>query len=248
MTISPARAHFLRKTAAAAAVAAAAPAATVARMAALAGPASGGADATTLAPAIARMQARLVSDTDHLKRFKSVKSKIDHKRKILPEYAPYVAGVLAANVGGDDAIISTVMIWHLDVGDWSAGLELADYAIRHKLTMPERFARSVPELVLETVAEAAQKAIDTKTADKAIAEALDRAMILTDGADMPDIIRAKAGKAAGLLLMNDNPAEALKHLRLALGFDPAIGVKKVITQLEKDIQQPEPQDTGENAG
>lgn len=198
-----------------------------------------------MAPAIARMQGKLVSDTARLKSLRSVDAKIQAKRELLPDYAAYVAGVLEANAGGDDAIVTSVMIWSLDIGDWGLGLDLAEYALRHKLTLPERFERPVAELVLETVAEAALAAIEDKEADKTLSDALDRAQQLTDGIDMPDQIRAKAEKAAGLMLVETAPAEAVKHLRLALKLNRSIGVKKLLDRLEKDLQLPtEQKDAG----
>lgn len=187
---------------------------------------------------IARMQGKLVSDTARLKSLRSVEAKIEAKRQLLPDYAAYVAGVLEANAGGDDAIVTTIMIWSLDIGDWGLGLDLAEYALRHKLTLPERFERPVAELVLETVAEAALAAIEDKEADQALADALERATQLTDGIDMPDQIRAKAEKAAGLMLVETAPEQAVKHLRQALKLNRAIGVKKLVEQLEKKLQLP----------
>lgn len=199
------------------------------------------------AASIARMQGKLVSDTARLKSLRSVDAKIQAKRELLPDYAAYVAGVLEANAGGDDAIITSVMIWSLDIGDWGLGLDLAEYALRHKLTLPERFERPVAELVLETVAEAALAAIEDKEADQTLADALDRAQQLTDGIDMPDQIRAKAEKAAGLMLVETAPAEAVKHLRQALKLNRNIGVKKLLDRLEKELQPPtEQKDAGAN--
>lgn len=216
--VSPARRHFLRVAAGQAATAQAGTSAAV--------PAQ---------PVQVRMQSRLAADEAGLKALRSVKAKVERKRELLPHYADYVAGVLAANAGGDDAIIIMVMVWYLDCDMWSEGMALAAYAIRHGLTTPQRFTRDTPSLVLELVAEAALKAIDCKTTSPALADALDQAMDLTDGADMPDEIRAKAEKAAGLLAMEAAPAKALSHLRHALTLHRGAGVKQHIARLEKQL-------------
>jgi hypothetical protein len=58
------------------------------------------------------------------------------KRRMLPEYAPWVAGVLAEGKGAQDAILMTVMIWRIDAGDYAGALEIARYALNYRLAMP----------------------------------------------------------------------------------------------------------------
>lgn len=218
--VSPARRHFLRVAAGQAATAQA------------------GAPASATVPAQpiqVRMQSRLAADEAGLKALRSVAAKVARKRELLPHYADYAAGVLAADAGGDDAIIIMVMVWYLDCGMWPEGMALAAYAIRHGLTTPQRFTRDTPSLVLELVAEAALAAIEDKTTTPALADALDQAMDLTDGADMPDEIRSKAEKAAGLLAMDGDAAKALTHLRYALTLHRGAGVKQHIARLEKQL-------------
>src|SRR5690554_3434842 len=68
-----------------------------------------------------------------LKGIKSVESKIAKKRELLPDFAPYVDGVLTAGSGAQDDVLVTVMLWRLDVGDIVGALPIAEYAIKHGL-------------------------------------------------------------------------------------------------------------------
>ncbi|UJB21885.1 phage terminase small subunit [Lysobacter gummosus] len=51
---------------------------------------------------------------EHRRRLKSVQSverKVEMKRRILPEYAPWIDGVLQGGRGGQDKVLMTVMVW-----------------------------------------------------------------------------------------------------------------------------------------
>lgn len=143
--------------------------------------------------------AALGNDERRLKTFQSVERKIAAKREMLPAYAPWVEGRLAAGrVGGqavDDAVLATVMVWRMDVGDWAGGLEIAEHVLRHGLKLPARFTRTPAVLVAETVANAACAAHNAK-AGFGLAELLFTGAI-AGGFDMPDEVRARLHKALG---------------------------------------------------
>ena len=134
MTITtPARAHFARVTAARAA-AAAKPGQTMA-----------GATPYEL------MLAKLAADRRALKGVQSVARKVELKRKLLPEYVDYVAGVLSGGRGAQDDVLVMVMIWRIDAQDFDGALEIASYAIAYRLALPEPFERSLASVVAGTV-------------------------------------------------------------------------------------------------
>lgn len=214
--MTPARRHFQAVTAGAEATAAAA-----------------GADAAP-APLHSRMLALLHAHLVNLKAIKSRKAKIKTKRAYLPEYAAYIAGVLDADAGGDDLVLVTLMVWHCDVGDYETAVAIGAYAIRHRLTLPATYKRDLPTTLLEEIADGVLLALAAgETVPEGTADVLDRALDLTDDADMPDEVRAKAHKAMGLLMRETAPAAAAAALRLALSYDPGCGVKTEIGRLDR---------------
>lgn len=187
-------------------------------------------------PLHGRMVAMLSAHQANLKAIKSRKAKIEAKRGFLPDYTAYIEGVLAADAGGDDLVLVTIMVWHIDVGDYPAALAIADYAIRHRLELPAIFRRDLQTTLVEEIADAALLILAAaEPLPDGTADALERALDLTEGADMPDEVRAKAYKALGLTRRDSDPADALKSLRLALSFDPACGVKTEIGKLERQL-------------
>lgn len=184
----------------------------------------------------------LGEDRRRLKAIQSVAGKIELKRQLLPNYAPWVGGIIAAEAEGgvieQDEIFTTVMIWRIDVGDFAGALPLAAYALRHKLKLPDRYARDVATTVAEEIANAALKAM---TAGEAVdLEALDAAAKLTADHDMPDQVRAKLLKAQGLALMpaaktQDEVSAALGYLTRAFALNEKIGVKKEIEALRREL-------------
>ena len=63
------------------------------------------------------MQAQLHEHMRTLKGIQSVERKIEAKRTMLADFDAYLAGVLQADAGGQDAVLATVLVWHLDAGN-----------------------------------------------------------------------------------------------------------------------------------
>ena len=217
MTINtPARAHFARVSAARAA-AATAPGQTMA-----------GATPYEL------MLAKLAADRRALKGVQSVARKVELKRKLLPEYADYVAGVLNGGRGAQDDVLVTIMVWRIDAGDYDGALAIAAYALTHGLALPDQFERSLASVVAEQFADAALAAfLERSTFDAASLELVDE---LTADADMHDQVRAKLCKALGYAVQEADPPRALDYLRRALSLNDRVGVKKDIDRLSKLIE------------
>lgn len=206
--------------------------------------------------AAAQIMMRLTHDLRQLKDTKSIDLKIAAKRLMLPEYAAWCDGQLAAgrdsdqqelpSTGADD-VLPTVMVWALDVGDWPRALNLAAHVLRFKIALPSRYERDAATLIVDSVADAALKAhfVSKQRFPLEVLETVDR---LTAGIDMHDQPRAKLAKAIGIELLAEADAttagplaasllsmRALASLRHALHLDSRVGVKGQITRLEKAL-------------
>ena len=187
------------------------------------------------------MLVKLDTDKRRLKSIQSVARKIEVKREVLPEYDAYVKGALEGGRGGQDDVLMTIMIWRVDAADYAGALDIARYALHHRLTLPDQYERSTAAAIAEEFADAALSAVKSG-APVEIAQ-------LTESADMHDQIRAKLHKAIGLahasaeMLASGCVTDAdrklaefaLENLRLALQYDKAAGVKTNIARLEKAL-------------
>ncbi|CNB36238.1 phage terminase small subunit [Yersinia ruckeri] len=182
-----------------------------------------------------RLLQQLRADEKKLRMFRSMERKAELKREMLPAYTPWVAGVLSSGTGAQDAVLMTVMVWRLDTGDIAGALEIAPYALRHKLVSPDSFTRPTPYLLVEVVAETALRAYDREQPVD-IAPLL-QTMELTEQEDMPDQVRAKLHKITGYVLAKSGKAElALNHLKRALQLHRGCGVIKDIERLERQLR------------
>lgn len=229
MALSPAKRHFLRVTAAQEAAASA-------QDQPMAG--SG---------AYELQMAQLHQHYQQLKGVQSAQGKAELKAKILPDYVPYIAGVLAGGQGAQDEVVTTVMLWRFDAGDYAGGLEIAAYVLKHGLKMPDRFARTTGCLVAEEVAEAALKAL--KAGGTFDLGTLTLADTLTAEHDMPDEVRAKLmlaiGRVAAALVDDKTPAdgdtqclETARHfITLAIELHDKCGGKKDLERVDRLLKK-----------
>lgn len=236
--ISPAKAHFLRKTAE-----------KEAAQAAASGNQLAGSTGYEL------MLAKVDADMRRLKDIQSIDRKIEVKRELLPDYDAYIDGAIAGDTGVQDDVLMTAMVWQFDIGNFDRGLQIAEYALRHKLALPGQYKRTLGTLIAEEISDAAKrKLVEKETV--AIAEMLDPMLKvdeITKAEDMPDESRARLYKAIGLVYASIlgsadeirdvessdylNAAEtALDYLRQALSKDDKCGVKKDIERIERYIK------------
>lgn len=181
-----------------------------------------------------QMLMKLRGDRQILKSIYSVEDKARRKRDMLPAYAPWIAGVLASDAGNQDDVLMTMLQWSLDAGDIRGTFDMARYALKHGLSVPNN-KRPTPYLFAEDVALAAMRA---RSAGQAVSvDDLLTVIDMTLPHDMPDPVRAKLHKITGLVLRdNGQPEQALIQLKRAMQLDSVAGVKKDIEQLERALR------------
>lgn len=200
------------------------------------------------------MLAQLHAHSRTLKDIQSVERKIEAKRKMLPDFAAYVDGVLQSDAGVQDPIITTLLVWHLDVGDWTNAMRLSEYCMRHGLVLPDQYKRNLPTMLLDEVADAA---IAGKLQGTDALATLAKVDTLTAEHDTHDQARAKLHKAIGWAAMGktrthdldteqikklplDQLRIAQKHLTRAIDLDAQAGVKKDVERLERCLKELQP--------
>ena len=183
------------------------------------------------------LQLKLREDKQALKSKQSIQAKIELKRELIGHYDEWINATLSAGKGDQDNILTTLMLWHIDIGGFERALDIADYAMTHKLKMPDAHQRTLATVVAEEIADTAKKlATSDDIDDEQIAQVL-RASTMTAEADMPDQVRAKLSRQVGELTETTNPVFALDNFQTALKFDENSGVKGSIKRLEKQLKE-----------
>lgn len=210
-----------------------------------------GHNATVGGSAYELMLYKLASDRRRLKQIQSIERKIELKRTLLPEYQEWVAGALAGGRGAQDDVLSTVLVWHIDVGDYMPALDIAGYAMAHKLTLPDQYSRDIPTMLIDEFSGAYLNGKLAENPQHAIV-VLKRVDALTRDSDVPDQARAKLHKAIGYALIgfidlvDDKELapglmayaeEANQQLHRALALFEGVGVKKDIERLERRLKK-----------
>lgn len=185
------------------------------------------------------LQLKLREDKQLLKSKQSIQAKIELKRELVGHYDEWINASLASGKGDQDNLLTTLMLWHIDIGSFERALDIADYAMTHKLKMPDAHQRTLATVVAEEIADTAKKlAASGEITDEQIAQVL-RASTITAEEDMPDQVRAKLSRQVGELTEAVNPVFALDNFQNALKFDENSGVKGSIKRLEKQLKDAE---------
>lgn len=173
-----------------------------------------------------------------LKTIKSIQAKIEKKRELLPDFMPYINGVLSEGKGAKDDVLMTMMVWCIDVGDFEKALEIGAYAVNHNIETPDQYERDTVSILAEEIAEGVKLQLAKEDADAdALAKVMARAVAIVGDADMHDEIKAKVHKYYGYALRADeDPEGALEQLKQALTLNERIGVKQDIQQLERQLK------------
>ncbi|HEO1767589.1 TPA: terminase [Acinetobacter baumannii] len=160
---------------------------------------------------------QLNSDKNRLKNIQSKQNKIELKCQLLPNYKPYVEGILEVKPGVQDAVITEILVWAIDIGDYEFALDIAEYVLEHGLKLPDRFERSEACFITEDIADEFLKTLKTDVAvDITVLERLEQ--LITDESlaqskrDMPDEVKAKLYLALGKTEMRFVTGEELVDL------------------------------------
>ncbi|MCJ2189157.1 phage terminase small subunit [Novosphingobium beihaiensis] len=198
--------------------------------------------------------AALGQDLATLRNTQSTERKIEAKRGMIAKFLPWVEGAADAGAGAQDEIVSTMLVWAIDVQDWPLALKLAAYVLRAGIALPERYKRTPATLVAEEVAE-----IGVKTPGAVPLQVLQSVAHLVEDEDIFDQVRAKLEKALGLAFQaqaaafepgaetavaGGKPAllaTAKAHFERALSLDGKCGVRKLIEGLGRELKKLEGQ-------
>lgn len=204
-------------------------------------------------PEYAAMLEQLGEDLRRLSNTQSIELKVKTKAEMIGRYDDWVLGALVAGEQGkavQDEIVARMLVWNLDVQNWTMALQLGAHVLSHGLSLPEGYKRTPATLIAEEVAEASLKVVEAVDHGTLIAT-----QTLTDGHDMPDEVRAKLMKAIGRKLMAEADAfdpdadgataggkpalvnAALAALKRALVLDDGAGVKRDIENLERELKR-----------
>lgn len=191
---------------------------------------------TQTGTAYTQMTLMMNADRRRLKRIQSFERKASVKQKMLPNYAPWVAGILASGRGQQDDVTMRVMLWRVDAGDYHGALDIAEYALRYNLSMPEKHTRTTGCAIAEEIADQAEKQYTAKAPIPL--DVLTRTMTLTLDEDMPDLVRANLYKWLGYAQRDNNqPQPATCSWLRALELNDRVGVKQDLKQLEKYLEK-----------
>ena len=193
------------------------------------------------------MQAQLYEHRRALKAIQSIERKVEAKRDYLPLYWPWVDGVLAGGRGAPDMVLTTVLVWAIDAGEYPRALQIAEYVLAHGLSLPDQYQRDPATTLIDEMAEAGLKG---KLPAAEAVLLLQRVEALTRERDVPDQARAKLHKAIGYALIGrtaasevdykdlpaDLAAQALPYLHRAFELFEGVGVKKDIERLERRVK------------
>lgn len=186
---------------------------------------------------------RLRIDQRRLSQFQSHTTRAEMKREMLPAYDGWLDGVLTANSGQSDEVVTTCMVWSVDAGLYRDALRLAEYVIGHNLPMADKYQRTAACFVVDQLSEAALLNFKIASTNNPAIEIdiLLRLQELTADKDMPDEARAKLLKAIGYTLRQStnlaDQASALIWLQRALAAHKDAGVKKDIEVLERNLKK-----------
>ncbi|MCU4357359.1 phage terminase small subunit [Acinetobacter ursingii] len=194
---------------------------------------------------------QLNSDKNRLKNIQSKQNKIELKRQLIPNYKPYVEGILEVKPGVQDAVITEILVWSIDIGDFDFALDIAEYILKYGLKLPDRFERSEACFVTEDIAEEFLKLLKTEAGidQKGLDQLVRLERLITDKSlpqnrlDMPDEVKAKLYLALGKGEMqfltgdleNDLPrsVHAQNWLEKALDLDDKCGGRTDLNKMSK---------------
>lgn len=190
---------------------------------------------------------QLNNDRIRLKNMQSDKLRAEFKTQQLPQYLPYVQGILQARPNVPDDIVTEMMVWAVDIGDFGTTLDIAEYVLSANLPMPDRFGRNVASFITEDVADDVLKRLQMPEAPnlpvvlsdlERLLEIISNNKLPASTTDMPDQVKAKLHLALGRVYMTqENYTSAKEHLQSALSLHEHCGAKTNLKQVLKHLSQ-----------
>ncbi|WP_338804812.1 phage terminase small subunit [Xenorhabdus griffiniae] len=188
---------------------------------------------------------RLRIDQARLSDLQGKERKAEYKRTVMAAYDGWIDGVLAADTGQADEVLTHIMIWQIDIGNYGRALTLAAYVIRHGLPLPDRYQRTIGPLLVDEICDQALTIFATgdDTLDPIPLDILEQLTELVTPLDMPNQVRAKLFKTLAYTLrtqpQRDAKERALSLMQQALLLFANIGVKKEIETLSRELKKAE---------
>ena len=219
---SPARRHYLRETAA-----------QQARE-------ENKVDLESLLP-YQRLLYRLRQDKAAIKLIESIQDKARAKAEMLPAYAEWVQGVLeSGRADPTDEVFTTAALWLIDTGALDAATPLIEFAIAHRLQSADEFQRSLPTLLIEQMGE--QISAGHNISQSHIEHLTETVLAKTENGmhqiDMPDAVRAKFIKAAGVWHIEfGSKSRAADLLDRAIAYDERVGAKQLLKEVRAALDK-----------
>ena len=60
--------------------------------------------------------------------------------------------MLARGKGCQDDVFTTLLVWHIDIGEYEQAVQIATYALQHKMTLPDQYRRDIPTMLMDEFA------------------------------------------------------------------------------------------------
>lgn len=176
------------------------------------------------------IMAQFNADYHRMTHIKSRTTRVSVKRSALTQYQQWLDAFQHQQgyEGKEATMFVWLTLWHIDVGDWQRGLELASFALNEGLTAPKDFNRTLAETVAEEIAGGILKTGELANH----ADLLDALAQRVDRHDMTDQITAKLYKARALARLHSDPDKARELLLTAAQLDPKAGVKRYLQALD----------------
>lgn len=187
-----------------------------------------------VSPAEQNIELRLQSYLDQLSNIRAIDKKIEMKKQWLPEFQGFIDASLAQSPAEQNHALMHLLAWSIDVADFALAARIGQHAILNGMVMPERYKRTVAEVLAEDIGEACIKNVALAVEHAQLLESIAE---MVRGEDLVNQAHAKLYKALGLGLEASQPTEALSAFKNALRLNENVGVKKNIEKLERLLKR-----------
>ena len=183
----------------------------------------------------------------HLKTLKDIKDhaeKAQFKRDKFSEYLPYLEQYVTDGKTHPNLVLSEMVVWLFDARELKPALKWAAIALEQNQAMDnKRFNKNLAEFVCDALYDEASQALE----EKREFEFFDFAVKGMDAWQVNTVVKGKTYAMAGKLAeAQGDKDDALAFYQQAMQANDKAGVKKRITELEKELNQlPDSEETGE---